>query len=152
MEIRHIGGFMNLKQVKGLMQLEIENSRKMQYGFDDRSAGYADGLEATLEHVLELLNTIDECVIITKKEAKLIAALLEMAHDQFANHGCNDTPQEVLDAPGFTDEEKCTFHNEYEIYNSGDSEEIPHTVEEYNRLPDYALMGYFAAKLEGESR
>ena len=66
-------------------------SRTQGYGW----LGKAGDASVNIDRAIDELN---ECVIITKKEAKFIAALLEMARPEFGHHGCNDTPQEVLGA------------------------------------------------------
>lgn len=79
----------------------------------------------------------------TENEQKLTAHLLEMASATFTNNGCNDMPECFFE--GWTQEEKEALKREYHEWN-GDPEEY----EEGNTdLPDWAIMTFLAAKLEG---
>jgi hypothetical protein len=82
----------------------------------------------------------------TKKERMLTAALLEMAADEFGNHGCNDMDRKLLDKIGFTEEEKIALGRQYHEYN-GDPEEAFGTVKDFDWIHDYAWMGFMAHKL-----
>lgn len=73
-------------------------------------------------------------------EKKLTAVLLELAAEEFANHGCNDfdlhehmSPQEALD-----------FQKRMHEWN-GDPEEAPTDCGRWAQ--DHFVMSYLAAKL-----
>lgn len=81
----------------------------------------------------------------TVTENRIAAAMLRMASDQFANHGCND-----LDLARFIpdQDERDAFVREYYAWN-GDSEEYYESsgVADY-RIMDYAMMDFLADRLE----
>jgi hypothetical protein len=78
---------------------------------------------------------------ITDNELKLIRNLLQMATFEFGKHGCNDVDDEIY--AGWTLNERKAFVKGFYEYN-GD----PENYNETNlHLPDYALMGFMAAKL-----
>jgi len=81
--------------------------------------------------------------MITKTQAKLIAALLERAARTFANHGCSDLD---VAACGLTEEQSDELRDEYHRHN-GDPDVAP---DFYGCMvwPDWQLMSYFAAMLE----
>jgi hypothetical protein len=81
----------------------------------------------------------------THLEKRLAANLLNLAADEFSNHGCNDfdlfkfmTPEEALD-----------LQRAMHAWN-GDPEEAPATPQEARWGQDSFLMRYFAAKLQKE--
>lgn len=82
---------------------------------------------------------------ISKKELALAAKMLELASDQFSNHGCNDVDENVYD--GWTLEEIQQFVKEFHEWN-GDPEEYEET---FLHLGDSTIMSFLAAKLEHES-
>ena len=53
---------------------------------------------------------------ISKKELALAAKMLELASDQFSNHGCNDVDGNVYD--GWTLEERQQFVKDFHEWNS----------------------------------
>jgi hypothetical protein len=77
----------------------------------------------------------------TSKELLLVADLLNLAHDEFSNHGCNDLPKEFLN--NWTLKEKQQLMKEYHQLN-GD-------IEEYNEndlyFQDSSLMWLLAEKI-----
>jgi hypothetical protein len=78
--------------------------------------------------------------MMTEKERAVAAQLLEMASEEFGNHGCND-----WDFPkGWTKEEKIAFCKEYHEWN-GDPEDFDPN---FLHLPDYAVMSFMADKLK----
>ena len=82
---------------------------------------------------------------ISKKELALAAKMLELASDQFSNHGCNDVDENVYD--GWTLEERQQFVKEFHEWN-GDLEEYEET---FLHLGDSTIMSFLAAKLEAQS-
>ena len=81
-----------------------------------------------------------------KKEARLIAELLEMAANEFCNHGCNDVDKEVF--KDWTLEEKKKLIKEFCEYNGNPNES---EMYELSWLGDSTLMALFAHKLKIES-
>lgn len=77
----------------------------------------------------------------TRKENKLASYFLELASDEFGNHGCNDVEDEVWE--NWTLEERQKFIKEYHEWN-GDPEEYD---ENYLHLPDFAIMSFLSHKL-----
>ena len=82
---------------------------------------------------------------ISKKELSLAAKMLELASDNFSNHGCNDVDENVYD--GWTSEERQQFVKEFHEWN-GDPEEYEET---FLHLGDSTIMSFLAAKLEAQS-
>jgi hypothetical protein len=82
---------------------------------------------------------------ISKKELALAAKMLELASDQFSNHGCNDVDENVY--AGWTLEERQQFVKEFHEWN-GDPEEYEET---FLHLGDSTIMSFLAAKLEAQS-
>ena len=82
---------------------------------------------------------------ISKKELALAAKMLELASDQFSNHGCNDVDENVYDT--WTLEERQRFVKEFHEWN-GDPEEYEET---FLHLGDSTIMSFLAAKLEAQS-
>ncbi len=78
-------------------------------------------------------------------ELLLASKLLKLAREEFGRHGCNDVDQKELGIDSWTDEQKIEFAKGFGEYN-GDPFDNP-SVQEFNRLPDYALMGFMASKL-----
>ena len=77
----------------------------------------------------------------TINELKLAAEMLQLAEQEFSNHGCNDVEDSVYD--GWTLEERQQFVKEYHDWN-GDPHEYDHN---FLYLPDFAIMSFLAYKL-----
>lgn len=77
---------------------------------------------------------------ITKKQLELAAKMLELASDQFSNHGCNDLEESFFD--GWSLEEKEEIAKEYFEWN-GDEQE----GRTYSHIGDSEIMSFLAAKL-----
>jgi len=77
----------------------------------------------------------------TPKERKLAAKFLDLALEEFGNHGCNDVEESFWE--GWTTKERQEFCKEYAEWN-GDPEEYDPN---YLHIPDFALMGFLAHKL-----
>lgn len=76
-----------------------------------------------------------------QKENALAAQMLEMASKSYSNHGCND-----WDWPeDWSIKERQDFTKAYHEWN-GDPEEFD---PKFLNLPDFAVMGFLAAKLKG---
>jgi hypothetical protein len=84
--------------------------------------------------------------VISDKEKKLISKLLDLAHDQFANHICNDVPDNWFE--GWTEEEKIALDEHMHELNGDPEEKGPPWL----YLIDSSLMWYFSELLlkEGE--
>jgi hypothetical protein len=81
-------------------------------------------------------------------ERRLIAVLLNMASDEFGNHGCNDFDLSAIVTP----EQGKALMRAYHEWN-GDPEE--HQDDEYSGYEyDYAMMGFMAHRIypEGEEK
>jgi hypothetical protein len=78
-------------------------------------------------------------------ELKLAAVMLEMAENEFSNHGCNDVDESVW--KDWSIEERRTFVKEIGEWN-GDTEEYD---EDHLYLPDWYIMAFLAHKLKEES-
>lgn len=82
----------------------------------------------------------------TDKEKHLVAVLLDMASNEFSNHGCNDMPENSFQ--NWTIEEKQSLVKQFHDYN-GDPENFdPNDLTILNH--DSILMGFFASKLISE--
>jgi len=86
-------------------------------------------------------------MVLSDKEAKFIAILLDMAKDEFANHGCNDLSDELRNF--FTKEEQDKLNRDMHNWN-GDPEEYRRGEPLMNY--DWLWMSFFAGKLRGEIR
>jgi len=80
-------------------------------------------------------------------QVRLMAKLLEMAADEFSNHGCNDVEQSIYEECGFSDADKATLIHEMQQWN-GDTKD-PHPTK-LMHIQDWMLMRFFAAKASGE--
>ena len=76
------------------------------------------------------------------KEKILAADLLELASDEFCNHGCNDLDKSFF--KNWTKEEKQTLSKEYHEWN-GDPENDGGNI---FYIGDSSLMSYLAYKLK----
>jgi hypothetical protein len=78
------------------------------------------------------------------KELRLAASLLQLASDEFSNHGCNDVDAYFYE--GWSLKERQQFIKEFHDWN-GDPEEFnPNFLE----LGDDILMSYLADKIKQE--
>jgi hypothetical protein len=78
----------------------------------------------------------------TPQERAIVAELLNMAADHFANHGCND-----FDLHGkMSVEEAERMWAEYQQWNSG-GRDAPPKGEDALYCCDWMLMGWFAHKI-----
>ena len=75
------------------------------------------------------------------KEKQLAAKMLEMASDEFSNHGCNDIEDSVYE--GWTLEERQHFVKEFHEWN-GDPENF---AKDWLHLEDSTIMSFLAYKL-----
>ncbi len=82
---------------------------------------------------------------LTPNNRKLISALLELASDQFSNHGCNDFDLAAI-LPNV--EDRRELMRKYHEHN-GDPEEFDPEWD-YEYVQDDALMGYFSVMLAEE--
>jgi hypothetical protein len=80
------------------------------------------------------------------KEKKLAADFLEMASNEFSNHGCNDVPDEFFE--GWTLSEKQKIVKEYHISNNSIEDYDPN----YLHLADFCLMDLLSEKLKGKMK
>lgn len=84
---------------------------------------------------------------LSDKEAKIVAALLDMAGDKFGDHGCNDF--RLSDHVEMTDDEKRVLDLAVHEDNGDPEEHEPD--QDHNYQSDFCLMFYFAARLRGEA-
>jgi len=77
----------------------------------------------------------------TDKEKILASYFLNLASDEFGNHGCNDVEQSVWN--NWTIEERQQFVKEFHEYNGDPEEYDPNFL----YLPDFVLMGFLSHKL-----
>jgi hypothetical protein len=84
--------------------------------------------------------------MMTEKELRAAGELLDLAADEFANHGCNDLDSSFW--KGWTEEEKREFYKSYHEWN-GDPEEFREDAP-LNYLGDSAIMAFLSAKLKGD--
>lgn len=69
----------------------------------------------------------------------MVSKLLEMAGDEFCNHGCNDLPEDFFE--GMSKEDVQELYREYHNWN-GDPEE--YDPEQLGYLGDDSLMSFFS--------
>lgn len=83
----------------------------------------------------------------TPSELRLASTLLEMASEEFSNHGCNDFAW----PDWFPVEERASLVFAMEIANSGDASQAGEMVQDYAQgkyaPPDWWLMSYLAKRL-----
>ena len=87
--------------------------------------------------------------MLTRKERIMAAWLMERASEEFSNHGCNDLPGSFILETQLTDEEKVQFVRDYIKWNEhrlGENVE----PEDFDLLPDWAVMDFLAYKLREE--
>jgi hypothetical protein len=81
-------------------------------------------------------------------ELKLAAKLLELAADQFANHGCNDF--DLVQEAGLTLEQAYELNQAYAQWN-GDAEEWTEGELRYpGALGDSSLMRWLSTRMQQE--
>lgn len=80
---------------------------------------------------------------LTTKEAKLVAALLDMAGDTFANHGCNDF--RMSEHTDMTQEELVALDLDISTRIGDPQDHEPESVGEYQE--DWCLMLYLARRV-----
>lgn len=80
-----------------------------------------------------------------KKKLLLAAKLLELASEEFSNHGCNDLPDEFLF--GWTHEELIQLDKDYHTKNGDPDEHDPNNLLFF----DDGLMWYLAQELKKEA-
>lgn len=76
------------------------------------------------------------------KEKQLAAKMLQLASDEFSNHGCNDVEESMYE--GWSIEERQQFVKEFHEWN-GDPEEFDPN---FLHLGDDIIMSFLAHKLE----
>lgn len=84
---------------------------------------------------------------LSDKEAKIVAALLDMAAAKFGNHGCNDFFLD--DHVDMTDDEKRALDLAVHEQNGDPEEHEPD--QDHDDQTDFCLMHYFATRLRGEA-
>ena len=82
----------------------------------------------------------------TPKMLKLASVLLNLAADEFANHGCNDMDETLLKAIGFTAEEKQKLAEELSQWNEGRPD--PEDPMYFEWIGDHVWMRFLAWKLD----
>lgn len=84
-------------------------------------------------------------------ELRLVAALLEMASNEFSNHGCNDFRWPAW----FPESERATLVRDMAVDNRSDAAEVEDMVQDYSMSeyapPDWWLMTYLAKLAKVES-
>jgi len=68
--------------------------------------------------------------------------MLELASNEFSNHGCNDVDDSMYE--GWTLEERQQFVRDFYQWNGGDQEEYSPT---FLHLGDSTIMAFLAHKL-----
>ena len=81
----------------------------------------------------------------TRKEKLLAVSLLNIAADEFSNHGCNDMDQALFDAIGFTEAEKAAMVVEFARIN--EHVEHPVDIHPFAEIGDWQWMAYLADRL-----
>lgn len=76
------------------------------------------------------------------KEEMLAAKMLDLASDEFSNHGCNDVEESVYE--GWTLDERKQFVKEFWEWN-GSPEDYD---EKFLHLQDHSIMAFLAFKLK----
>jgi|WetSurMetagenome_2_1015567.scaffolds.fasta_scaffold932293_1 hypothetical protein len=83
--------------------------------------------------------------MISAKELELASKMIELASDEFSNHGCNDVEESMYE--GWTLEDRKEFVKEFHKWN-GDPEEYD---ENFLELGDSTIMQFLAHKLLKEA-
>ncbi len=84
---------------------------------------------------------------LTDKEAKIVAALLDMAGDKFGHHGCNDFL--LSSCVDMIDDEKRALDLAMHEDNGDPEEHEPD--QDHDWQADFCLMHYFASRLRGDA-
>ena len=79
------------------------------------------------------------------KEKQLVVKMLEMASDEFSNHGCNDVGDSTYE--GWSLEERQQFVKEFHEWN-GDPEDFD---KDRLNLGDSTIMSFLAHKLKTDA-
>ena len=88
---------------------------------------------------------------ISKAEAQIISQLLDMAADEFGNHGCNDLSEEFFE--GIDKEELVKISQEFfESDNAQGDWENPEDYRKFAMSNDSVLMDLFSKKLAEMSK
>ncbi len=77
----------------------------------------------------------------TDKERILAADLMQLASEEFGDHGCNDLDDKLFEK--WSKEEIQQLTKEYHDFNGDPEEYNPNHL----YLPDFAVMAYLANKL-----
>lgn len=80
----------------------------------------------------------------TDKEKLLASKMLELASDEFSNHGCNDVEDSVYE--GWTIEERRQFIKEFHQWNEHREDPIDYDPN-FLHLGDSSIMAFLAYKL-----
>lgn len=79
---------------------------------------------------------------------ELAADMLDMAKDEFSNHGCNDLDRDTSERiKAWSPTQKSYFIQMADKWNKGDCELTP---ERLHFIPDWMLMGVLAYILKNE--
>lgn len=105
------------------------------------NSGNLQDFKITADEVVRLVEEYEDSKM-TNREKILAANLLELAANEFSNHGCNDVDESVF--KDWTIEERREFVKGFYKYN-GDPENYD---ENYLHLGDSILMDYLANKLK----
>lgn len=82
-----------------------------------------------------------------QKEKQLAAKMLELASDEFSNHGCNDVEDSVYE--GWTIEERRDFVLEFHQWNERRIDPVDYDPN-FLHLQDTSIMSFLAHKLLSE--
>jgi hypothetical protein len=90
----------------------------------------------------------------TANEMKLAAYFLDIAADQFSNHGCNDIDKEALEASEFTPAQSRQFAADVAMWSSPTDEELIKELRERGLLgvQDSEAMHTLAFKLRSQAK
>jgi hypothetical protein len=83
----------------------------------------------------------------TKAEMRLAGYFLQLAADEFSNHGCNDLDSEAVKAFGGTEAEKRKLSRECMEQRGFEEQRIP-----FEKLMDHELMSCLAEKLKAAGK
>ncbi len=80
----------------------------------------------------------------TQNEKNLAAKMLELASEEFGNHGCNDVDDSLFD--GWSKRQRRAFVKAYQKWNGDPEEYSPDNL----HLPDFCIMDFLASKLSNK--